>query len=424
MKTLFYNRLLLVIITSVVMSNVSYAQIGLHYETMKSNAGVGFDTSKGTSAKTQLENITGQKISTSTTKNQYYNQPQKSVVKTPTLSYNQQTQVMVAGMLFQALLGNLFATNQADAEAQKQAAAIAAQKAAEQKKAEEELAQAKHDKMLESYKTLEGSQGLELKTLGNTDLGFKTLDNNNSNQQVHKNIFGSNNSVLENQTWVETQKQLFNERIENPNKWANGIYNSLKTNAPPLPFKKFNELEPGDVLLIAPESDWKNNPKDYFTGNAIKKADQFATVSTESNASHTVTFLKEENGIKKFMDNEPEKGPVIIDEQQFLEKYGKRDMDVARLKIAQPLNERQTDQLYKEALKFQQENEKGIIEYGLTNGNMIVCSEASWALIKSTGVLLPGTDFSLKQTIGIKISPADFYKMKQAFLVTPLALDK
>jgi len=40
--------------------------------------------------------------------------------------------------------------------------------------------------------------------------------------------------------WINLQKELIKDRKDN--KWANGIRNSLSNNAPPLPYKKFDEL--------------------------------------------------------------------------------------------------------------------------------------------------------------------------------------
>jgi hypothetical protein len=87
---------------------------------------------------------------------------------------------MIVGVVFESLLSSLFssntANNQNELEAQKQAAALAAQKAAEQQRIQEAIAQAKYNKMMESYKLLEGSQSLGFKSLNSTNLQFKTLD--------------------------------------------------------------------------------------------------------------------------------------------------------------------------------------------------------------------------------------------------------
>ena len=54
--------------------------------------------------------------------------------------------------------------------------------------------------------------------------------------------------------WMEKQKRLIDQRLKEPNQYISAIYKSLKTKAPPpLPPRKYDELQPGDVLLISPE---------------------------------------------------------------------------------------------------------------------------------------------------------------------------
>jgi hypothetical protein len=86
-------------------------------------------------------------------------------------------------MLMQGLLNSLFSSSgpsKAEVEAQQKAAELAAQqaaeKAAEEQKIREAEAQAAHDKMMQSYKQLDGSQNLGMKTLNNDDLNLKTFD--------------------------------------------------------------------------------------------------------------------------------------------------------------------------------------------------------------------------------------------------------
>jgi len=93
---------------------------------------------------------------------------------------------MVAGAIFQNMLKSIFSNNSAadkkalDAKQQAdQAAALqAARQAAQQQRINQAIAQAEYEKMMKSYKLLEGSQDLKIKTLGNTNLEFKTLNGN------------------------------------------------------------------------------------------------------------------------------------------------------------------------------------------------------------------------------------------------------
>jgi hypothetical protein len=103
-----------------------------------------------------------------------------------------------------------------------------------------------------------------------------------------------------NADWMKRQKTFIQQRIENTNPWCSAMYASLKTKEPPLPFKKFDELQPGDVLLISPDN---GNDLDALKSKGIRFADRLSSWEWESPASHTVLFLKEVNGKKLFLDN-------------------------------------------------------------------------------------------------------------------------
>ena len=210
-----------------------------------------------------------------------------------------------------------------------------------------------------------------------------------------------------NDYWMEKQKQLIAQRLKKPNKWCSGIHASLMGKVPPLPYKKFNELEAGDVLLfddgLIPISVIDN----YFSGDKV------------SNASHTVTYLKEVNGKKLFLDNQRGEGPRIISEDAFLKKYGSRSAEVARLLVGQPVENKETKKLFTAAVKMAQKNRNaGGTNYGVWGKDDLVCSEASWALLKATGRKIPKSDDKIKVAGSIYFSPADFHS--QYFLVTPL----
>jgi hypothetical protein len=218
-----------------------------------------------------------------------------------------------------------------------------------------------------------------------------------------------------NAEWMKKQKQLIDQRLMDPNKYASAIYRSLKTNAPPPPWKTFNELQPGDVLLIE--------------GSGIAAVDnKFSSGDNVSKASHTVIFLKEVNGKKLFLDNQPFEGPRIITEDEFLKRYSPRGAEVA--KLAQPLNEKEGKQLFTAAVEMAQKNRKKITDnwfgtplletnYGAWGKENVVCSESDWALINAAGRNIPKSGDRVKVGLGIDFSPAD-YKNSPYFLVTPL----
>jgi hypothetical protein len=222
-----------------------------------------------------------------------------------------------------------------------------------------------------------------------------------------------------NAAWMDIQWKLIRQRLEEPNKWCGAISASFVTKEPPLPYKKFNELQPGDVLL--------------FEGKAIAMGDNLlSSGDNASSASHTVSYLKEVNGRKLFLDNQPLEGPRIISENELLKRYGQRGAEVA--KLAQPLNEEEAKRLYAAAAEMAQKNRKETeknwfgtpwlgTNYGAWGKDDLVCSEADWALLNSAGRKIPKSGDRIKAGLGIDFSPAD-YQNSQYFLVTPLEVPK
>ena len=79
---------------------------------------------------------------------------------------------------FSSVLSNPKSTEQLDAQQrmEKLEEQKAAELAAEQKRIMEAKAQADYDKMMQSYKALDDAQNFSIKTLDNSDIGFKTLE--------------------------------------------------------------------------------------------------------------------------------------------------------------------------------------------------------------------------------------------------------
>ncbi len=108
-----------------------------------------------------------------------------------------------------------------------------------------------------------------------------------------------------NDRWVQNQKHLIEQRLKEPNPYASEIYRSLKTKVPPvLPDRKYDKLQPGDVLLFSPD-----DTKTFW----INFGDKLSSAS-KSPAYHTVLYLKEVNGKKLFLDNRPGRGSHVISE--------------------------------------------------------------------------------------------------------------
>jgi hypothetical protein len=237
-----------------------------------------------------------------------------------------------------------------------------------------------------------------------------------------------------NAAWMEHQKTLIQQRIENTNRWCSAIYASLKTKEPPLPYKKFDELQPGDVLLISPD---KGIDLESLKSKGIRFADRLSSWEGESPASHTVLFIKEVNGKKLFLDNTSGMdgntvtgvGPHIITGEEFLKIYGTREAH-----IAQPVSKVEGQKLWAAArelslkeLTDEPKKSRNLIDntnYGLYGDDNMVCSEASrWALIKA-GQSIPETRSPFKKLLGVYFGPANFFSDEQHFIISPMGASR
>jgi hypothetical protein len=237
-----------------------------------------------------------------------------------------------------------------------------------------------------------------------------------------------------NAAWTKRQKTLIQQQVEKTNPWCSAIYASLKTKEPPLPYKKFDELQPGDVLLISPD---KGNDLDALKSKGIRFADRLSSWEWESPASHTVLFIKEVNGKKLFLDNTSGMdgktvtgvGPHIITGEEFLKIYGTREAH-----IAQPVSKVEGQKLWAAArelslkeLTEEPKKSRGIVDntnYGLYGDDNMVCSETSrWALIKA-GQSIPETRSPFKKLLGVYFGPANFFSDEQHFIISPMGASR
>jgi hypothetical protein len=229
--------------------------------------------------------------------------------------------------------------------------------------------------------------------------------------------------------WAAEQGKFIQDRLGSANRWVQDFAAAMVAGRPHPPAKKFNELQPGDVLLME--------------GKLISAGDNLLSYSSgeiASKASHTVLFLKEVRGKKLFLDNQPHEGPRIISEDEFIHTYGGSGAEVARPRLAQPLEDKEGDALFSAAVAKAQENRNSIgadpelaskwklwiggTAYGVGEGNL-VCSEVDLAVLntalKPSGREIPKTDDRLKSYLGIDFSPADYLNPKY-FVVTPLKI--
>jgi len=168
----------------------AYGQAGLtnsgltqQEEIARYKASQGFDNSKksSTSAIEQLESMTGKKLSMSQATNMNIS---SSAKKKPTsVSSAVSTQNMMKAELMSgvasALFGMLFSGNSKAAalqqENERQKAILLAQQAAEEKRVKDSIEQARHAKMMESYKRIDDVGAVQFKQLSTTGLQMKPL---------------------------------------------------------------------------------------------------------------------------------------------------------------------------------------------------------------------------------------------------------
>jgi len=187
MKKLFNLSILLGLFLILFIPDLAFSQGGIgitngdKYVPVRVNSGYGFDTGvKGGSALEQLENMTNTRISTSRT-----NTPSVAPVNAvKTISqaalFQNAMKMQLASGIASALIGMIFSdnskSNEQAAEAKRQEAILLAQRAAEEKRIADLIAQEKFEKMMKDYKLLNDPNGLKIKSLSTGNIQFKPLD--------------------------------------------------------------------------------------------------------------------------------------------------------------------------------------------------------------------------------------------------------
>jgi len=187
MKKLFILHVFVALFLNLIIPDIAFSQGGIGittgdpYVPVKVNSGIGFDTGvKGGSALEQLENMTGKKVTSSSTNSRTV-APVKVVntISQAALFQNAMKMQLASGIA-SALIGMIFSDNSKNnaqaAEAQRQQAILLAQRAAEEKRIADLIAQEKFEKMMKDYKLLNDPNGLKIKTLSSGGIQFKSLD--------------------------------------------------------------------------------------------------------------------------------------------------------------------------------------------------------------------------------------------------------
>jgi hypothetical protein len=299
----------------------------------------------------------------------------------------------------------------------------------------EKIEQDLHEKFVNLYMKLPGSEELEEIKLSDY-FKDKSFDGDGKELEyieidIKSPVDLSNNAEVESlvkqeqikyetnfDEWVKDNNGDILMRLKDSDPYLSDLVKSIKTKAPPpLPptAKKLDDLKPGDVLLVG----------NYFP-NPITGLDKVFSGTLNTNASHTLLYLKEIGGQKMFLDHQPGKGEKIITELEFFKIYGSRPMEVAQY-IAQPVSSGIGDKLYSAAFDLVGENEQYKhdnsykiftgTKYGLVGDDM-VCSEADRWVLRKAGFLFPETENKIKKIMGVDYSPADYSKSGY-FQITP-----
>lgn len=227
--------------------------------------------------------------------------------------------------------------------------------------------------------------------------------------------------------WLRKQQDLIRQSVARDKTWHNEVATAIKTMRVPNPAarpKALDDLTPGDVLLIGPDSSaiaWTIKHADPL----YRALDYFAAGSVSppeigpGQATHVLTFVKKVNGEMLFLDHTLE-GSRVINEAELNRRYGDR-----LLYIAKPQAKVDGRKLWEAAREaaLQKKSDYGVF------GKSVVCSErAAIAVARATGLAMD----SERHGAGlgpIDITPGDFFDEKHIgkfFLVStiPLLLPK
>ena len=263
------------LLTGLLVPYIAYSQAGLtnsgmtqqqEMDKLRQQSGYGFDHGgKGGSALEQLENMTGKKV-TSSTANSRTVAPVKVVntISQAALFQNAMKMQLASGIA-SALIGMIFSdnskSNEQAAEAKRQQAILLAQRAAEEKRIADLIAQEKFEKMMKDYKLLNDPNGLKIKTLSTGNIQFKPLDYQSAPmtmaEKERQNLIRRGISVTwDSNSWAQVPSNSYkmeetNTEEENgPDKYLEAAINKIET----FPGGRFAALSGRYMLNIKKET--------------------------------------------------------------------------------------------------------------------------------------------------------------------------
>lgn len=230
-----------------------------------------------------------------------------------------------------------------------------------------------------------------------------------------------------NAAWLKRQQEYIRQAATQDKRWKNEVMASIKAIRVPSPIftpKRLDDLQPGDILLVAPDSsltakaiivvDPLYRALDYFSAGSASKPEL-----KKGRVSHALAVAKAVNGEILFLDHtRSDKGSRILNKEQYLKKYGNRGIYVARPQAK--VDGRELWQAARKAALLKNAN------YGLV-GKKVVCSErAAIAVARATGLPLQTQRHRLGKFLGpVDITPSDFFDGSHAgkyFLISTIPI--
>jgi hypothetical protein len=201
--------------------------------------------------------------------------------------------MQLATSLASAFLSILFSdnsqNNQQAIEQQRRQAALVAQRAAEEKRINDSIAQVKYDKMMQSYKRLNDANDLQFKSLATSSMQFKSLDSGSApmtmEERERQNLKKKGISI----TWDETA-------------WAQVPTNSYKMEETP----------------YVP----KTNGPDEYLDEAINKIETFEGGRVAALAGRYIVGVK--NGSMSYLKDASE--AIVSGNTAKMEEQGQMDL--------------------------------------------------------------------------------------------------
>lgn len=245
-----------------------------------------------------------------------------------------------------------------------------------------------------------GAGGLGLKEIG----GKTGLEAGDAAVKQEQDEFDRMNAV-----WLRRQQESIRDAVSRDKQWKNDVLASIRAIRVPSPVfrpRSLQDVHPGDILLIAPDdsliaqgiarADPLYRAIDYFSLGNVSAPD-----FQSGRASHALTVIRAVNGDTLFLDHTHE-GSRILSREEYLRRYGRRGMYVARPQAVVDGKE-----LWEAAKKAALQKQS---DYGLL-GSQVVCSErAAVAVAKATKLPLQEEHHRLGGYLGpVDITPNDFF---------------